>query len=233
MSTIQLEAIKQRIAQAALTYHRPLAQIKLIGVSKGQPLSQIIAAHQAGLNDFAESYWQEAHEKIATLHALPITWHFIGPIQSNKAQAIAQHFDWIHSVDRKKIAALLSQYRPHDRLPLQVLIQVNLDQEISKAGVSVDDVVPLADYIDSLPHVTLRGLMAIPAARQDAESQYRSFLRLSELLLTLNIPHRKTPLDTLSMGMSGDYVPAIRAGSTMLRIGEALFGQRTPRNNKT
>ena len=230
MSSIQLEAVKQHIKQAALTYNRPLEQIRLIGVTKGQPASQLIAAHQAGLNDFAESYWQEAQDKITSLHKLPIIWHFIGPIQSNKAQAIAIHFDWIHSVDRKKIAGLLSKYRPTDAPPLQVLIQVNLDRETSKAGVSIDEVAPLADYIDSLPQLQLRGLMTIPAAREGEESQYHSFLRLSDLLCSLNAQRTQKPLDTLSMGMSGDYVAAIRAGSTMLRIGEAIFGKRLFRN---
>jgi len=225
MSTVQLEAVKKRIAQAALTYQRPLESIRLIGVTKGQPPSSIIEAYQAGLTEFAENYWQEAQDKIIALKKFPIIWHFIGPIQSNKTQAIALNFSWVHSVERDKVATLLSQYRPNDSPPLQILIQVNLDHEPSKAGVLPDKIAPLANYIDSLPNLQLRGLMSIPGVRDDEESQYRSLLRLSDLMLSLNM-YRKQPLDTLSMGMSGDYVAAIRAGCTMLRIGEAIFGKR-------
>lgn len=229
MSTIKLESVKKRIEQAALTYHRPLESIHLIGVSKGQPLSSILEAYHAGLTEFAENYWQEAQDKITALQEFPITWHFIGPIQSNKTQAIALNFSWVHSVEREKIATLLSKYRPDDRPPLQILIQVNLDHETSKAGVLPEAITPLAHYIDSLPNLQLRGLMTIPGVREDEESQYRSFLRLSDLMLSLNTHRKQPPLDTLSMGMSGDFVAAIRAGSTLLRLGEAIFGKRSPR----
>jgi len=128
---------------------------------------------------------QEAQDKITALQEFPITWHFIGPIQSNKTQAIALNFSWVHSVEREKIATLLSKYRPDDRPPLQILIQVNLDHETSKAGVFPEAITPLAHYIDSLPNLQLRGLMTIPGVREDEESQYRSFLRLSDLMLSL------------------------------------------------
>ncbi|MCW0218810.1 MAG: YggS family pyridoxal phosphate-dependent enzyme, partial [Prosthecobacter sp.] len=152
-------------------------------------------------------------------------WHFTGPIQSNKAADIATHFDWVHSVDRLKIAALLSTHRPKDVPPLNVCIQVNLDHEASKSGVSAQDLPELALKVSSLPGLSLRGLMAIPAPSADEEAQYRGFLRLAHLQQQLNQDHHLA-LDTLSMGMSDDLIPAIRAGSTMVRIGRALFGER-------
>lgn len=224
--TARLRDIQQQINTIAASVGRHPEDIQLIGVTKGQPASIIAEAYHAGLHDFAENYWQEAKTKIEALSTLDICWHFIGPIQSNKTAAIAAHFTWVHSVCRNKIADLLAQHRPDHLAPLNVCIQVNLDDEASKSGVSSTEVLHLAEHLQSLPRLKLRGLMAIPEPRYNETEQYESLYRLTALLQQLNNTLTE-PLDTLSIGMSGDYAAAIRAGSSMIRIGEALFGPRT------
>ena len=224
-----LQQIQQIIYDTALTYHRNPHDIKLIGVTKGQTIDAIQAAFANGLMDFAENYCQEAQEKMAQLSDLAIHWHFIGPIQSNKTKFIANHFEWVHSVSRIKIATLLSTHRASHLPPLQICLQVNLDQEASKSGILPAELPLLIEQISNLPHLKLRGLMSIPKPYDDETEQYQSFDRLTTLMAHLNDSmHLK--LDTLSMGMSHDFVAAIRAGSTMVRIGEAIFGKRVPKN---
>lgn len=215
--------IQQRIDDAVLTYHRQPNSVRLVAVSKGQPASALRQAFDAGVVDFAENKWQEAQNKIASLHKLPITWHFIGPIQSNKTQEIAENFTWVHSVSREKIARLLSKYRPSQLPPLNICIQINLDSEASKSGIVVEELSELIVIINQLPKLKLRGLMTIPKPCLEEKQQFESLLRLSTLLEHAN-QHLPCFLDTLSMGMSDDFIPAIAAGSTIVRIGRAIFG---------
>jgi len=196
----------------------------LMAVSKKQPADAVRRAADEGLRDFGENYLQEALEKIQALSDLHLRWHFIGPIQSNKTRAIAEHFEWVHSVDREKIARRLSEQRPPGLPPLQLCLQVNISGEDSKSGVSPEDTLALADAIASMPRLQLRGLMAIPEASEDPECQRRAFARLRETLLSLQGKYPE--LDTLSMGMSGDLEAAIAEGSTIVRIGTDIFGPR-------
>lgn len=194
-------------------------------MSKGHYCTEIEQAYAAGLRDFGESYLQEALTKIQTLNSSSICWHFIGPIQSNKTLGIAQHFSWVHSVCREKIAQQLNDARPSSKPPLNICIQINFDEEKSKSGANIVDVVRLASYVLRLPHLRLRGLMLIPKPQTDEQLQYQSFLRLKQLLNELN-QQLNIKMDTLSMGMSNDFKAAIRAGSTIVRIGTAIFGAR-------
>ena len=221
----RLRKIQDIIHNTALQCGRNPHEITLIAVTKGQPIEAIIEAHQAGLTHFGESYWQEAQTKLPALSSLPITWHFIGPIQSNKAEGIANHFDWVHSVGREKIARLLATHHKPELSSLNVCIQVNLDREKSKSGISPEQVYPFLQQLQTLPNIAVRGLMAIPEPLSDPEEQYRSFMRLTTLQDELN-RRSEAKLDTLSMGMSDDFVAAIRAGSTMIRVGQAIFGPR-------
>ncbi len=221
----RLQQTQRLIHDTAHQYGRNPQDIRLIGVTKGQPLEAIIEAYHAGLTDFAENYWQEAHDKIMQLSHLPITWHFIGPIQSNKTRDIANHVAWVHSVSREKIARLLASYRKPELPPLNICIQVNLDEEQSKSGVAPHDVRDLITQIQDFPHLHLKGLMTIPEPRYNESEQYASFFRLTTLFNELN-QSLDAPLETLSMGMSDDLVAAIRAGSTMVRVGQAIFGPR-------
>jgi pyridoxal phosphate enzyme (YggS family) len=209
-------------AQAASQYQQ---QVKLLAVSKAQSSSVIREAFQAGQSLFGENYLQEALEKQAELADLPIEWHFIGPIQSNKTQPIAQRFAWVHSVDRLKIAQRLNEARPADLGPLQVCIQVNISHEESKGGAAPIELEALAQSIAALPRLKLRGLMAIPAPTDDVNQQLAQFKQVRQCydaLLTKGFA-----LDTLSIGMSDDYPIAIAQGATIVRIGSALFGART------
>lgn len=220
-----IKHVEHLIRKAEISYHRETGAAKLLAVSKGHSSDEIQEAFTAGLRDFGESYLQEALKKINRLSSLPICWHFIGPIQSNKTASIAQHFSWVHSVSRQKIAQLLNDTRPASMPPLAICLQVNFDDEETKAGLKPSEVEALASYIQTLPRLQLRGLMMIPKPQTSEESQYLSFLRLASLMNTLN----KTlglQLDTLSMGMSDDLKAAIRAGSTIVRIGTAIFGER-------
>lgn len=220
-----IQSIKQIIKTTLNDTHKPQNSVSILAVSKGQPVAAIKEVYEAGLQDFGENYWQEAHNKILQLKQLPINWHFIGAIQSNKAKEIAENFNWVHSVDREKIAKRLSQHRP-DYLPaLNICIQINLDHESTKAGLLPDELPLLIKYINQLPKLRLRGLMAIPKPRLTAEEQYASLQRLTNLLDQTN-QQLNLKMDTLSMGMSDDLKAAIRAGSTFVRIGRAIFGER-------
>jgi pyridoxal phosphate enzyme (YggS family) len=198
--------------------------ILLLAVSKTRPAEDIRAAHNCGLNDFGESYLQEALQKIEALQDLTLTWHFIGPIQSNKTRPIAEHFDWVHSVDRSKIARRLNEQRPAGLAPLQVCLQVNISGESTKSGASLEELPQLVSEIITLPRLQLRGLMAIPAATDDAQLQQQSFARLRAALTQLQAIAPN--MDTLSMGMSGDMDAAIAEGATIVRVGTAIFGRR-------
>ena len=225
MSIVErIKSIKKRIEEAKALYHRH-DPITLLAVSKKASVDAIKEAFSAGICDFGESYLQEALSKIEALADLPLCWHFIGPIQSNKTKKIACHFDWVHSVSRYEVAKLLNNARPTTKPALNICIQVNLDNEASKSGVSIEHIEALALSILPLSGLKLRGLMLIPPHTPNEEQQYLSFLRLSHLLQTLNQALPVT-LDTLSMGMSQDMCAAIRAGSTIVRVGSAIFGTR-------
>ncbi|MDD2833954.1 MAG: YggS family pyridoxal phosphate-dependent enzyme [Methylotenera sp.] len=200
-------------------------QVKLLAVSKAQPSTAIREAFVAGQTRFGENYLQEALSKQADLTDLGIEWHFIGPIQSNKTQQIAQHFAWVHSVDRLKIAQRLNDARTDISTPLQVCLQVNISSEDSKSGVAPDALLELASAVNQLPHLKLRGLMAIPAPTQDLSQQIMQFKRVKNCFDTLI--NKGFTLDTLSIGMSEDYISAINQGATIVRIGSALFGARS------
>lgn len=223
MNTIRerLQAIQLELQHAQRTAN----PITMVAVSKTQPASIIREAFQAGQLQFGENYLQEALHKQAQLTDLPIEWHFIGPIQSNKTQLIAAHFAWVHSVDRIKIAQRLNDARPAHLAPLQVCIQTNISSESTKSGVSVDELTSLAEAFATLPRLTLRGLMAIPAPTKDIETQHQQFKAVKKAYEMLIDQGFK--LDTLSMGMSEDYLVAIEEGATIVRIGSKIFGQRT------
>ncbi len=223
MSTIanNIAKVAARIREAAQAAGRDPDTVGLLAVSKTQPAEAIREANGAGLSDFGENYLQEALEKQARLADLALTWHFIGPIQSNKTRAIAEHFDWVHSVDRLKIAQRLSEQRPTELPPLNVCLQVNVSGEASKSGCAPQDVAELARTIATLPNLRLRGLMAIPEPTNDRAEQHAAFARLRQLQQALALE-----LDTLSMGMSQDLEAAIAEGATWVRIGTALFGAR-------
>lgn len=221
-----IEILKRLIHDAEINYQRPLNSVSLLAVSKQHPVSHIIEAFHAGISDFGENYLQEALIKINSLSDFPIQWHFIGSIQSNKAKAIAHHFSWVHTVSSKTIAERLNHARLESQPKLNVCIQLNIDTEESKSGISLDEVEALAAYISKLPNLILRGFMVIPKPEIDVEKQYVSFLRVTHCLQDLN--HRlNLSMDTLSMGMSHDFEAAIRAGSTIVRIGTAIFGHRS------
>ncbi|WP_313314691.1 YggS family pyridoxal phosphate-dependent enzyme [Stutzerimonas nitrititolerans] len=223
MSTIanNIAKVAARIREAAQAAGRDPDTVGLLAVSKTQPAEAIREANGAGLSDFGENYLQEALEKQADLADLALTWHFIGPIQSNKTRAITEHFDWVHSVDRLKIAQRLSEQRPTELPPLNVCLQVNVSGEASKSGCAPQDVAELARTIATLPNLRLRGLMAIPEPTNDRAEQHAAFARLRQLQQALALE-----LDTLSMGMSQDLEAAIAEGATWVRIGTALFGAR-------
>jgi pyridoxal phosphate enzyme (YggS family) len=223
MSTIadNVLSVGARITAAAQAAGRDGASIGLLAVSKTKPAQAVREAHAAGIVDFGENYLQEALDKQAQLVDLPLCWHFIGPIQSNKTRAIAEHFDWVHSVDRLKIAQRLSEQRPADLPALNICIQVNVSGEATKSGCTAEHLPALAAAIAQLPHLRLRGLMAIPEPSDDPAVQEAAFATVRDLQARLDLP-----LDTLSMGMSHDLEPAIAQGATWVRIGTALFGAR-------
>ena len=223
MSTIadHLGALAARIDSAALACGRDPASIKLLAVSKTKPAAAVREAYAAGVRDVGENYLQEALAKQDELTDLALTWHFIGPIQSNKTKAIAEHFDWVHSVDRLKIAQRLSEQRPTELAPLNICLQVNVSGEDSKSGCTPAELPALAAAVATLPGLRLRGLMAIPEPSDERAVQEAAFARLRELQASLNLG-----LDTLSMGMSHDLEAAISQGATWVRIGTALFGAR-------
>lgn len=223
MSTIaeNIAKVGERIRAAAQASGRDLDHIGLLAVSKTKPAAAVREAYAAGIRDFGENYLQEALEKQTELSELPLIWHFIGPIQSNKTKPIAEHFAWVHSVDRLKIAQRLSEQRPTDLPPLNICLQVNVSAEDSKSGCAPAELAALAQGVSQLPNLRLRGLMAIPEPTDDVAAQRAAFARLRELRDGLPLP-----LDTLSMGMSHDLDAAIAEGATWVRIGTALFGAR-------
>jgi PLP dependent protein len=226
MTTIaaRLEAVHARIADALAACGREGGEVRLLAVSKTVPPSYIAEAWRAGQSSFGENHVQEAVTKITVLGALPLHWHFIGPIQSNKTRAIAEHFEWVHSVASERIAARLSAARPDGAPPLEVCIQVNVSGEASKSGVAPGEEVALAEAIARLPRLRLRGLMAIPEPTPDITLQRRRFALLRALKEGLCA--RGYDLDTLSMGMSNDLEAAIAEGATIVRVGTAIFGPR-------
>ena len=230
MNTVQdnLLNIKNEIAEIAKKCERDPNTIQLIAVSKTKPVEQVIEAINAGQLAFGENYVQEGVEKIQYFEKnMPnndLKWHFIGPLQSNKSKLVAEHFDWMHTIDRFKIAQRLSDQRPNHMAKLNVLIQVNISQEASKSGVKPEEVADLVKQIVTLPNLNLRGLMAIPEIENDYDKQFNVFTKMQQLLQSLQKDYPF--MDTLSMGMSGDMQAAIVAGSTMVRIGTAIFGAR-------
>ena len=226
MTTIasNLQAVRDAMMAAAVKVGRRSDDVRLLAVSKTFAPDVLREAYQAGLRCFAENYLQEALGKIAALHDLPIEWHYIGSIQSNKTQAIATNFAWVHSVDSLKIARRLSEQRPAHLPALQVCLQVNISGEASKGGVTPEQAGSLAQAIVKLPRLELRGLMTIPSPSDEFAVQRLPFGRLRDLRDQLN--QQGLQLDTLSMGMSHDFVAAIAEGATMVRIGTAIFGSR-------
>lgn len=218
----RLRNVKDRLQRAELVANRQPGSVILIAVSKTQPASRIAEARSAGQRHFGENYLQEALEKQAELVATDIIWHFIGPIQSNKTRLIAGHFDWVHSVDRAKIAERLNEQRPEGLSPLNICLQVNISDENTKSGLSLTELPDLASHIAGLPRLRLRGLMAIPEPDNNLEQQRVPFRRLRVAMEALNAPS----LDTLSMGMSDDLEAAVMEGATMVRVGSAIFGER-------
>ncbi len=236
-----LKQIRERIAQTCQRAGRQADSVLLIAVSKTFPAEAVVQAANAGQRHFGENYLQEAVDKIARVKEMApalsdgdvdansLIWHFIGPLQSNKTRAVAEHFDWVHSIEREKVARRLSEQRPAQLPPLNVCIQVNVSGEQTKSGVTPEEALPLAAVIAELPNLRLRGLMSIPEATDDVSLQRQRFARLRSLLQQLNqVRTASQPaLDTLSMGMSADMEAAILEGATMVRIGTAIFGSRT------
>jgi pyridoxal phosphate enzyme (YggS family) len=216
--------IQDLLAKAAAEAGRPADQIRLLAVSKTKPVEAILEVADAGQRDFGENFVQEGLQKIEKCGRDDLVWHFIGHLQSNKTRPVAEHFDWIHTVDRLKIARRLSEQRPPHAPPLNVCIEVNVDAEPSKSGVAPEALPALARDVAALPRLKLRGLMCLPAIRESLDAQRRPFAALRELLESLN--EEGMALDTLSMGMSADYAAAIQEGATIVRIGTAIFGAR-------
>lgn len=224
MATItqRLKQIHIQINDAELACHRQPGSVLLLAVSKTKPAEDIAAAYQAGQRHFGENYLQEALRKQQQLGAYDITWHFIGPIQSNKTKALATYFNWVHSVDSLKIAKRLSEQRSIQRPPLNICLQVNISDEPSKSGITLDKLPQLCEQVAKLPNLKLRGVMAIPAPQLDFDCQRHPYKSLYQAVIGLKRPE----LDTFSFGMSGDLKAAIAEGSTIVRIGTALFGER-------
>jgi pyridoxal phosphate enzyme (YggS family) len=226
----KLAKVTARIHQAAIAAGRDPQTVQLIAVSKTQPAAAVAEAYAWGQRAFGENYLQEALDKQAALQTFPnlephsIEWHFIGPIQSNKTRPIAAHFSWVHSVDRLKIAQRLSEQRPDELPPLNICVQVNIDDETTKSGVALADLPELVAAIQPLPRLQLRGLMAIPAATNNPAQQRAAFAKLRNALSALN--EQGFALDCLSMGMSGDMEAAIAEGATFVRVGTDIFGAR-------
>ena len=222
----RVQEVRARIAAAAARAGRNVADITLLAVSKAQPADSVRAAAAAGVSDFGESYLNEALGKLEALGGLTLTWHFIGRLQANKTRPIAERFQWVHGLERLHIGERLSGQRPVHAPPLNVCIQVNLAGEASKGGVAPAQLLELAAALAALPRLRLRGLMCIPPVERDPERQRAWFARLRELYEALNA--QGAGLDTLSMGMSADFESAILEGATVVRIGAALFGVRSP-----
>ncbi|WP_455217220.1 YggS family pyridoxal phosphate-dependent enzyme [Kaarinaea lacus] len=225
----RLKEVIKRVEDAELRFGRPPGSVLILPVSKTRSVNEITQVADAGFLAFGESYLQEAENKIKELAQRHLQWHFIGPIQSNKTQQIATLFDWVHSIDREKIARRLNDQRPKNLPPLNVCIQVNISDEASKSGVSPGAISALADSIIELPGIQLRGIMAIPAPSHDPDQQRQAFREIHRLFSSLQaeLGSRAPMLDTLSMGMSADLEAAIAEGSTLVRIGTDIFGSRS------
>ena len=223
----RVRVVRAEIAAAAASAGRNVSDITLLAVSKAQPAEAVRAAFAAGLTDFGESYLNEALAKLEALKDLPLTWHFIGRLQANKTRPIAERFQWVHGIDRLHIAERLAQQRPVHAPPLNVCLQVNLAGESSKAGVTPAELPALAAAVAALTRLRLRGLMCIPPPETGPQAQRAWFAQLRQLRDGLNAAG--AALDTLSMGMSSDFPSAILEGSTLVRVGTALFGERPPR----
>ena len=223
--TENLRKIRDLLAQSAAEAQRDPATVKLLAVSKKQPVDKILEAARNGQRDFGENFVQEALAKIETTSSQGLVWHFIGHLQTNKTRDVAERFDWVHTVDRRKTAERLSRQRPAELEPLNVCLQVNIDHEAAKSGIDPDALPELARVIVALPKLRLRGLMCLPEMRTTFEAQRLAFARLRELAEFLAASGIDT--DTLSMGMTGDYRAAIAEGATIVRIGTAIFGPRT------
>ena len=222
-----LQKVRARVAAAAVAAHRTVESVTVVAVSKGHGTPAIRAAAAAGSRDFGESYAQEALPKMQAVPDLPAVWHFIGRLQANKTRGIAEHFDWVHGVDRLKVAERLSAQRPHYAPPLQVCLQVNIAGEHLKAGIPPAEAAGLAQAVRSLPRLRLRGLMCIlPADLTPADNRLH-FAALRTLKEQINTALAGDPLDSLSMGMSADFPEAIMEGATLVRVGTAIFGPRT------
>lgn len=222
--TNNLENLNKRIASLAKQYNRDAKDIRLLAVSKTFPAGHVRIAYEAGQRAFGENYVDEALEKISALSGLDIEWHYIGPIQSNKTRKIATHFQWVHSLASLKHARRLSEQRPAELTPLNVCLQVNISNEASKSGIAADDVADLAAQVHDLPRLCLRGIMGIPAPAEEFATQRTAFASLAKLYMQLRDTYDH--IDTLSMGMSADMEAAVAEGTTMLRIGTAIFGKR-------
>jgi PLP dependent protein len=224
-SPAALQSVRRRVAEAASAAGRAPDSVRLVAVSKLQPVAMVRGAATAGQVDFGENYVQEGCDKIAALADVPgLVWHFIGQLQGNKTREVAEHFHWVHTVDRGRIAARLSAQRPAHMPPLQVLLQVSLADEPGKGGVTPAELPALAAAVAVLPRLQLRGLMCIPPPVADVEAQRQPFRQLHELLAALQAAGH--PVDTLSMGMSDDLEAAVLEGATLVRVGTAIFGRR-------
>jgi pyridoxal phosphate enzyme (YggS family) len=224
MIQTQLQTVRERITAACLAAGRTPDAVSLLAVSKTFDAQAVAEAHAAGQTAFGENYIQEALQKITALRHLPLQWHCIGPIQSNKTRLVAEHFDWVHTVDRLKVAQRLSEQRPAGLPPLQVCLQVNVDGGDTKSGVPPEAALALARQVATLPHLQLRGIMSIPETAPDFVAACALFARVKAVFDALNA--EGLALDTLSMGMSADMEAAIHAGSTLVRVGTAIFGGR-------
>jgi len=222
--TENLALIKDLLAFSAAEAEREPGAVKLLAVSKKQPVSMILEAAKAGQRDFGENFVQEALTKIDQTRDENLTWHFIGHLQTNKTRVVAENFDWVHTIDQLKTARRLSEQRPERLGPINICLQINVDAEGSKSGISPDALPDLAASVAELPALALRGLMCLPTARLDFEAQREPFARLRKMAESLR--DHGLAVDTLSMGMSGDFRAAIFEGSTIVRLGTALFGQR-------
>jgi pyridoxal phosphate enzyme (YggS family) len=220
----RLAETRNRIASVAMRYGREPDSVRLIAVSKTQSADAVRAAAAFGQMDFGENYLQEALPKLAALADLPLTWHFIGQLQGNKTRAVAENFHWVHTLDRERIAVRLNEQRHAHSPPLNVCIQVRLEDEPGKGGISKTEVLALARTVLELPRLRLRGLMCIPPQREGFEAQRQLFAELADCARALR--EQGMPIDTLSMGMSGDLEAAVAAGATCVRIGTAIFGER-------
>ncbi|GJJ80760.1 YggS family pyridoxal phosphate-dependent enzyme [Pasteurella canis] len=228
--TIQqnITQIQTQINHYLTQANRPQSAVKLLAVSKTKTVEDIYQAYQAGQTAFGENYVQEGIDKITYFQQqnIELEWHFIGPLQSNKTRLVAEHFDWMQTLDRIKIADRLNEQRPYYKAPLNVLIQINISDENSKSGITPNDMLVLAKHVQNLPHLRLRGLMAIPAPTDDLQQQEHAFNAMKSLFIALQQALPEAQIDTLSMGMTDDMASAIKCGSTMVRIGTAIFGAR-------